>query len=419
MEKISLKQILFMNQFNIKITPIMCQNIIKIIQRYEIRGENMIAFNEPYLAVHKAYFLPKDAEAVFDCFGIYEADFARECKKCSAISASWNVTGNDFNILIAWLVYLLGKTSGLPVKLINDTRFYLIKLLLYKFFTGKVAVMFKHGANEGIMQYTIDNLSAKSDIKKPETNTWRLLIEQHAREALAPDSVHAAFLDTFTPDDKLVYFLSDLHTRLSSKIKNVAEEYYKNHQEGNTITTTSIISKDEDGEKVLGELKATLDNVIIQIQQTCLNPTAFINYNHLKLAGELANTRPELLKKTLLFFSDSAQQQYKAHQGDEIMITKKKEQIYIGYRILIKELIQKCYRRAALNGADMNSNVEILKKISDAIRASRIQEESILLIKNSVDYFIEQNMHIQREATYVALRTSFILYIIILTFNKR
>ena len=418
MEKISLKQLL-MAQFNIKITPVMCQNAIRVIQLYEIRGENMAAFNEPYLAVHKAYFLPKDAEAIFDTFGIYEPDFARECKKCSAISATWNVTGNDFNILIAWLIYLLGKTAGLPQKLMYDTRFYLVKLLLYKFFTGKVAVMFKHGANEGVMQYTIDNLSAKSDIKKPETSTWKLLIEQHVREALDINSVHANFLDTFTPDDKLVYFLSDLHTRLSSKIKNVAEEYYKNHQEGNSITTTSIMSKDEDGEKVLGELKATLDNTIIQIQQMVLNPVAFINYNHVKLASSLANTRPELLKKTLLLFSDTAQQQYKVHQGEEIMVTKKKEQIYIGYRILIKELIQKSYRRAALSGADMNSNIEILKKVSDAFRASRIQDESILLIKNSVDYFIEKNMHIQREATYVALRTSFILYIIILTFNKR
>ena len=151
----------------------------------------------------------------------------------------------------------------------------------------------------------------------------------------------------------------------------------------------------------------------------CLNPTSFINYNHLKLAASLANVRPELLRKTLLYFSDMAQQQYKAHKGDEIMITKKKEQIYIGYRILLKEMIQKCYRRAAVSGTDMNSNVDILKKVADAIRASRIQDESILLIKNSVDYFIEQNMHIQREATYVALRTSFILYIIILTFNKR
>ena len=53
MEKISLKQLL-LDKFNIKITPVMCQDVIKIIQRYEIRGENMIAFNEPYLAVHKA-----------------------------------------------------------------------------------------------------------------------------------------------------------------------------------------------------------------------------------------------------------------------------------------------------------------------------------------------------------------------------
>ena len=111
----------------------MCQDVIKIIQRYEIRGENMIAFNEPYLAVHKAYFLPKDAESIFECFGIYEPEFAKECKKCSAISSTWNVTGNDFNILIAWLVYLLGKATNLTQKIVYDTRFYLVKLLLYHY----------------------------------------------------------------------------------------------------------------------------------------------------------------------------------------------------------------------------------------------------------------------------------------------
>ena len=397
----------------------MCQELIKIVMRYEIRGDNMKAFNSPYLAVDKAYFLPKDADSVFDCFGIYKNDFTRECKKSSGISSSWNVTGNDFNLLVTWLVYLLGKIPGLPQKTVYDTRFHLVKLLLYKFFTGKVATMFKHGASAGVMQYTIDNLSAKSDIKKPETCTWKLIIEQHAREALDPNSIHAPLIDTFTPDDKIVYFLSDLHTRLSSKIKNVAEEYYKNHAEGNSISSTSIVSQNEDGENVLGELKATLDNVIIQIQQAVLNPAAFINYNHLKLAAGLSNTRPEMLRKALIFFSDMAQQQYKAHKGDEVMTTKKKERIYIGYRILISELIQKSYRRAAMNGADMQSNVEILKKVADAYRASRIQDEDILLIKNSIDYFIDENMHIQREATMAALRTSFILYIIILTFNKR
>ena len=101
------------------------------------------------------------------------------------------------------------------------------------------------------------------------------------------------------------------------------------------------------------------------------------------------------------------------------MVTKKKEQLYIGYRILLAELIQKSYRRAALNGADMQSNVSILKKVADAYRASRISDLDILLIKNSVDYFVDQNLHIQREATAVALRTAMILYFIIMSFNKR
>ena len=419
MEKISLKQLLMQAAFNIKITPTMCQNAIRTVQRYEIRGDNMAAFNEPYLAVHKAYFLTRDSDAIFECFGITETAFAKECKKCSAIAANWNVTGNPFNLLIIWLIYLLGKTPGLSAKIVYETRSSLLKLLLYKFFTGKVAVMFKHGVNEGVMHYTIDNLSAKSDIKKQETNTWRLLIEQHVREVLDTNSIHLGVIDTFTPDDKIVYILSDMHTRISSKIKNIAEEYYKNHQEGNSVGTTSIMSKDEEGEKVLGELKATLDTVIIQIQQLALNPTSFINFSHVKLAGDITGTRPELLKKMLMLFSDIAQQQYKAKKTEEYMTSKKTGPIILGYALLIRELVQKCYRRAALNDCDMTSNIAILKKVLDAIRASRMQDEAILLIKNSVDYFIEQNMHIQREATYVALRTSFILYVIILTFNKR
>ena len=418
MEKLTLKQILW-EKYDIPITPAICNEAINIVKRYEVRGENMLAFNSPYLGIHRAVFLPKDSDSIFDCFNINNVEFARDCKRCSSISSSWNVTGNDFNILIAWLVYTIKSYKTIPEAMKYQTIFHLTKLLLYKFFTGKVAVMFKYGVNEGVMQYTIDNLSAKSDIKKPETSTWRLLIEQHVTEALDVNSVHANFLATFTPDEKLVYFLSDLHTRLSSKIKNVAEEYYKNHAEGNSITTTSIMSKNEDGEKVLGDLKATLDNTIIEIQQKVLSPTSFIDYKTVAGAGELSNTRPELVRKLLLCFSDMAQQQYKAHKGDEIMITKKKEQIYIGYKVLLYELIQKSYRRAALAGADMNSNVEILKKVSDSYRASRIADESILLIKNSVDYFIEQYMHIQREATAVALRTSFILYIIIMTFNTR
>lgn len=415
MQAVTLKQLLIDN-FMIDITQRQIQEVVRYVLRYEVRGDNMKALNTPLLGVHKAYFLPQDSDGIFSLFNIYKAEFLRTIRKCTGINSAFNVTGNDFNILIIWLVYLLGK-STLPVKQVYDAKVALLKLLHYKFFTGKVATMFKHGAQEGVMQYTIDNLSAKSDIKKPETNTWRLLIEDHVKKLLAPDSIHAKTFDTFTTDKDVVYILSDAHTRISTKIVNVAQEYYNNHASGKSIGTTSMTSIGEDGEKVLNELKATLDNTIINIQNRVLNVNTFINATDVRLAATVANVRLDIMRDVLTTFSALATDQYKAHTGDEIKIDKTKQPIYVGYRVLIQELIQKTYRRCAQVGCDMRSNLQILEKARDAYRASRILDENILHIKNSVDYFMSENTKYTRDSILVSARTGFILYLMVQSFK--
>lgn len=411
----TIKQLLIEN-FSVPINNVKANAMIRYVTQYEIRGDNMQAFNTPLLAVHKAYFLPKDADSVFDIFDVYKADFNKVIKQCPGINTSFNVTGNDFNLLVIWLCYLIIKSS-LTAKLKIDTQTALLKLLHYKFFTGKVATMFKHGANEGVMQYTIDNLSAKCDIKHEETNTWRLLIEDHVAKLIDKTSIHYNTFQNFSPDQAVVYILSDAHTRLSTKIINVAEEYYKNHAAGKTIGTTSLIGTGDEGEKVLQDLKATLDNCIINVQNSVLNLNTFLNFNDIRLAAGLANTRPEILREVLTTFSAVATDQYKAQLGDKTLIDKQKNTIYVGYRILISELIQKTYRRCAQIGCDMKSNVQILQKTRDAYRASRILDPDILQIKNSVDYFIQENTKYVRENTCVSARTAFILYLMIQSFK--
>ena len=415
MAQSTIKQLLIEN-FAVPINNVKANAMIRYVTQYEIRGDNMQAFNTPLLGVHKAYFLPKDADSVFDIFDVYKADFNKVIKQCPGINTSFNVTGNDFNLLVIWLCYLIIKSS-LTAKLKIDTQTALLKLLHYKFFTGKVATMFKHGANEGVMQYTIDNLSAKCDIKHEETNTWRLLIEDHVAKLIDKTSIHYNTFQNFSPDQAVVYILSDAHTRLSTKIINVAEEYYKNHAAGKTIGTTSLIGSGDEGEKVLQDLKATLDNCIINVQNSVLNLNTFLNFNDIRLAAGLANTRPEILREVLTIFSAVATDQYKAQIGDKTLVDKQKNTIYVGYRILIAELIQKTYRRCAQIGCDMKSNVQILQKTRDAYRASRILDPDILQIKNSVDYFIQENTKYVRENTCVSARTAFILYLMIQSFK--
>lgn len=416
MPTLSLKQLLIQD-FNITITQQQTDALVRYCALYEIRSDHVLAFNTPLLGVTKAYFLPKDSDAIYEIFKISKSDFVRTVRKCVGINKAYHVSGNDFNLLIVYLIYCY-NISALPKDKKHLGMLTLAKMLHYKFFTGKVNHSFPHGAKEGVMQYTIDNLSAKCDIKKPETPTWKALINDHCIRVLAADSIHVKTLETFSPDEKIVYILSDLHTRISTKIVNVASEYYANNAAGKDITSVSAVMVDGDGEKELRTMRATLDNTIISLQNAVLNTTVFISHSDVKLAANIANVRPDMLRSVLTTFSSLATEQYRQHTTEEIAYDKQKEKLYIGYRILITELLQKTYRRAVQCGCNMRSNVEILERTRDAFRASRILDPDILIIKNSVQYFIETNTSYTREATIIALRMGLVMYLMIQSFKQ-
>lgn len=415
MDIVTLKQ-LFLDKFDIKPTPRQTKDIADYCLRYELRDDNPLALNSPMLGVHKAYFLPKDTNALFDIFNVYQSDFERTIKRCNSINTSFKVSGNSYNLLSVWLLYCYRK-SNLPEKLKEQGMRAILLMLHYKFFCGKVHTCFHHGANEGVMQATIDKLSLKYDIKRPETPTWKAIIYSHVNQVLDKTSIHERTIETFSPDNKVAYVLSDLHTRISTKIVSVAQEYYANHAAGIKIESKDAKIENKEGERQLQAIRATLDNSITYICGMALNINRFISYNDVQLVAKLTtNIRADMLKEALIAFSNMATVQDKQHIGDHV--EKIKGQLYyIGYRKIITEVIQKSYRHCVLTGVGVDSNIKILDATRNVFRASRISDVDILNIKCSIDRFIINNLKYNRESTRISLRTALILYFVLLSFK--
>lgn len=391
---------------------------IRHCKMYEIRDDHVQAFNTAYLAVTKAYFLPKDANALFEIFGFDHTLISNALKQAVGIHDKTHVIRNDFNMGTLWVIYCLGLMKSLPVSKRNEIQFTLLKMLNYKFFTGKVNHMFKYKTDEGVMEATIDGLSLKCDIKNPKTPTWKAIIEAHCTEALSNSSIHRNTFQTFAPDGKVGYILSDMQTRLSSKIVNVASAYYENHKNQNKIGESTFTQMDPDGEKVLKELKASIDMAVSRICTDVLNINSFINFEDVKLICKLVpSVRPDMLRTTLTILTNVANIQYKNKQAEAITKGTRGQTIYEGYRTLLTELIQKTYRYCIMSGVNMESHVAILAKTRDIYRASRIANPDILTIKNSADHFVTTHTKYTRDATLVAVRTACILYIILQTFK--
>lgn len=385
---------------------------------YEVRGEHAQAFNTPMLGVNKAYFLPKDADALFDIFKLDQKLITEALKKSTGIHDKTHVIRNDFNMATIWVVYCLNQLKSVPKKKIYDGQMALLKMLNYKFFTGKVNHLFPHSVDAGVMEATIDGLSFKCDIKQPTTPTWRAVMESHCVNVLGPTSIHKDTFLTFEPDFRVGYVISDLQTRLGSKLVNISCAYYDNHKTQTRIGESSFTTTDKEGEKVVKELKASLDSSISRISTDVLNVNTFINYEDVKLVCKLVpSVRPDMLKSVLSIFSNMAYTQYRSKQAEETLKTPKSELIYVGYRTLITELIQKTYRHCIMAGVKVDSHLGILSKTRDIYRASRIANPDIITIKNSVDYFVVKNTKYTREATLISVRTAFILYMIICSFK--
>ena len=209
--------------------------------------------------------------------------------------------------------------------------------------------------------------------------------------------------------------LSDVQTRLRTKIKLVVLEYYKTLEEGKKIASTTMTTDDVDGEKIVKELTGSLDNVISVICNKSLNANQFIRNDIVKIVVKLIpNIRPDMMRTLLMFFSNQAVVQYQKQKQDEI---DKTGRYLIGYRILITEIIQRSYRLCIMEKVNLKSRLAILEKVRNTYRSSRINDPNILRIKDSVEHLVELTKISSRDSTKASLKIAFIVYIIMLTFD--
>jgi hypothetical protein len=414
----TLKQLL-VKRFDLKVTKKQYDQMKAHVMNFELRESHPIALNSPLLGTENIHFFNNDQAVLFDVFNVDRTEFVKLAHQAEEVDPSFKVTSDAYNLFTIWIAHLIMKSS-LSRSLKEDFLFVVFKLMIYRFFTGIVNYNFPHGADPETMAATIDGLSAKFDIKSRETPTWKLVIEERARDIYNRKSIHFRRLETFSKVDKLpvTYIISDAQTRIRVKLRNIINIYYVNKENGVKVANVGIVDE-IDGEKVIKNIVSNFDMMIENISNRALNVNKWISHDDIDLVAKLSkNLRPDLLKSLLIRYSDVAVQQHRKKQQSDIE-GKNQFQIITGYREFITWTIQKTYRAAIMSGdVDMNSRLQILEKTRNLYRSSRISDQDILVIKNSADAFVNKYSDSKRTSTNASLKIALITYIMILSFKS-
>lgn len=163
-------------------------------------------------------------------------EFVKELKTFA--NPEWNVLNDKANMSLLMMAYVFHKNH-------MEKELKMVTLhLTHRFFSGLLMKFFPHGVKQEIFSYTLNRISNKFLIRNYNGNVNSLT------NFVATDHLEkfSGFLDSKT-DDKFVWFILYIRTRLNSAIGNFATEYYKDEKSGLKMAANVTIT-DGSGEDI-------------------------------------------------------------------------------------------------------------------------------------------------------------------------
>lgn len=452
----------FSEKLPLNITPVIAKELINYVIWYETKDNNSEVLNSPYLGIQPMYFTNKDRDGFLDIFstkemdlkqiilgytdgndvvfgvslkrdivkmfksyldgmirgatqlGIATSDMRKIVQDISTVNSDFRVAGDPFNLFVSYLLYVLDNCN-LPTAQKDMCKFKTLMFLQYKFFTSLVNHRFPYKADEATMQAMYESLTMKFDIKK--YGTWYKVMEERAIDFLAKGSIHYDTIKNYDDDKKIIYFITDVQTRIRNQINIVMTEYMTFKKNMDSMGSYSHIGTDIDGEKAFFNTDSGMDLMINTVQNDCLAIGRLMDEKALMLCTRLfAGTTFTKLRMLLIAFSEKAVKDAKSGTADK---TKEENGIIldVGYLCLIRNLLQKSYRYCIQADVNLKRPVDVIKTVRDVYGSSRISDPGIIQVRESVNYmvrdlFLSQLKNPNMVASY---RLAFILYIVLIS----
>jgi hypothetical protein len=182
----------------------------------------------------RTIFSGEDKERLFNILDITPIQIKTTINNSSYIESSWKKIADPF-----FIACVMGVRYA-TIKNDNDLRTSFLIYLTLALYPSLHFKYFKFQPIENIMNYTINNLSNKYKIKQMGTMYHALLdtiLVSHENEK--SDIIRGY-------DKDFIDYVNSAQARINSMMKNIADEYYKNHKNQNYLNTEEEKNTDDE-----------------------------------------------------------------------------------------------------------------------------------------------------------------------------
>ena len=235
------------NTFSKEITTVVSNKaklnaLLNAIQSYFDKNSPIIYDATP---AKKLFFTDSEKALIYIFTDIDPHKVSFVLKNEVKIDASWKLVNDPFVVLSVLII------RELTIQKKIAERDFIIMFLCMKFYSSRQARSFKYGANENIMNYTVNNLSDKFKYKTLKNNynvVKDVAINSHA-------TYEKELIQGY--DGMFLIYIPQMENRIGKVLNNIAELYYDNYEKKNYLNMDKSFD-DENDRMVEGETSSAL-----------------------------------------------------------------------------------------------------------------------------------------------------------------
>lgn len=399
----TLKDVFRTHTAGVRITPAIIQELRTFESQFVNKNEDHIAFfGGNLLGVHPMRFKQTDYNAWFDeVLVIDDMALQEDIFNLPSVTRTHKVAPNVFNQSCIWLIHAI-RTSSLSESLKREGELLTALIFQYRLMGSILSRFFPYPADEAIAQATYKALSRKFTLK--EHGSWKKLFVARAEELLSDRSIHKKTFLTHTPDDKVLYAISDIHTRLKQLVKDMNDVFYRIRESESRVSSGGMVGE-QDGEKLIRDVINKERDYIRYIHTVIETKTSFIKDDLVETTLEIMHTTSEKhLRDSLSYMTNN----YKGRLAKDIQMLTQELVVYS------MDYVQ-THRDTIPNPKDFQS---VVLRLRGVFMASKNSEDSIRKIRQTSEKIVRLATGIRNPNTLSAARTGLLIYLLLRTLAK-
>lgn len=351
-------------------------NLLSNIKMFRIawaqkNDEHIAYLGNSLIGSYRIIFSTLDENTFFEALlGLDYKEIQQELYNVKGIDKNMKTISNCFYLTCVYLMYLFTNSKYLSDKQRVEGVKEVFYVMSYKMLSSLNTHYFKYPIDESVAKAINERMTLKFLVKR--FDNWQNVIDYKSEDVLKK-GIHENRISDMSNADDATRVISDIQTKYRDMYKNHFAVLLEVNQQNERITTSSLITKTEDGEGIK-DIVNRPDNYINYLKSIINYPNSFINQDLVYIVMSLFKGVDE--QQMFTFLKYLSQEEIKEKDwivettiisSLEYLISKKRTKDFVKYMYEILLILKSYYSSSNTRNQD---NKKLKKILQDLVKKS-------------------------------------------------